>query len=738
MRANWRMWGALLSCLLLVMLAGPIERVRAEPPVKKKLVLVVLDGLRLHDLSPETTPHLWKMMRQGGIGAMNGNTLGAKNDVNGYLTLGAGAKASAPFQQVLAYGADEWVREELRPATGRDLYLRNVGLMPGEGVLLPQLPQLLQGADKDASPFTPGKLGSALHALGLRTAVIGNSDLGTNAHRPAVLLAMDEQGEVDEGHLFAGGRSDPTRPYGMRTDMDELFRAYARLRQKADFFVIQPGDLLRLRQGSAWMEEEQALRLFRQEVQEADRLIGLLLPETGPQTLLAVVSPTQPFGVREAALSPVLLAGGGVPPSSVLSSGTTKREGLLANYDLAPTFVQFLGGSGAGFLGRPATAVQVENSYRALAGQVEAMEVASEARRLLVRPWTNIWIGLAVAVLLLRFLQPAWLRFIQPLAEALLLLPLAWLFVPLLRPAGVDDTVFCSFGLTLLIGMTLQWINSPIRRLGWMAALTAGAVAFDLLTGGKLLQASVLSYDPIAGARYYGIGNEYMGVLIGAALLFCNALYSSSTSVRWPLRIPALLLFGGMIYLFAAPKYGTNFGGAMAAVIGCSYAWMKFAGLRLTGRRWLLAGFAAASVFLLVIALNVVLPGSEQTHIGRAATQLLNGQWGELYEIVRRKAELNLLLLRVSAWGKLFLLIGLLLLLFGSRQEGDADSRFLTRNGRMLLVAALAALALNDSGVVAAALILLYALVPLCGMEIKGGGMGILDVEQTYKNRSTR
>jgi hypothetical protein len=54
--------------------------------------------------------------------------------------------------------------------------------------------------------------------------------------------------------------------------------------------------------------------------------------------------------------------------------------------------------------------------------------------------------------------------------------------------------------------------------------------------------------------------------------------------------------------------------------------------------------------------------------------------------------------------------------------ETDAGTRYLRRNGKLFGVAALAAFLLNDSGVVAAALVLLYAVVPLLGADFSAAG----------------
>ncbi|MGZ4164942.1 MAG: hypothetical protein ACXVPK_12995, partial [Tumebacillaceae bacterium] len=543
---------------------------------------------------------------------------------------------------------------------------------------------------------------------------------------PAALLAMNTHGVVDFGNLRAGLRADPTRPYGMRTDMGTLFASYHGLRDKANLIVLETGDLIRLHHASDLMELAQLALDQQKALQEADRLVGLLLPDIGATTMLAVLSPTKTQATNDAPpVSPVLLAGGDIPAGGLLTSNTTKREGLLANYDLAPTFVRFLGGdmSRFAFLGQAVHAdvkassemSAATNTFQALNEIVDSMWVPSLARNVIVRPWLNTWIGLAVILLLASLFRRRFLRYLQPLAEAMLILPLAWLYVPLYHPHGTSEMVLLSCGIALAIWVLLSIFRDRITRLGALAALTALTLIVDVLLGAPLEKQAVLSYDPIVGARYYGIGNEYMGVLLGSVLLWLNAMHRKQAQLSLSGRVTALVLFAGVTYLFAAPKLGTNFGGALAAGVGFTYAMLHFADLRMQARHWAVLGIVTTAVVLGMVLLNVLLPSGEQTHIGRAMHQLLSGQYAAVWQIAVRKVELNLLLLRVSTWGKLFLLFGALLFVTWARHKwfGAETAPFVRRNGKMLAVTALAALLFNDSGVVAAALTLLYAVVPL-------------------------
>ena len=91
--------------------------------------------------------------------------------------------------------------------------------------------------------------------------------------------------------------------------------------------------------------------------------------------------------------------------------------------------------------------------------------------------------------------------------------PLALLLAPLADPHSVGVYVAVFAALTGLLAL----LPSPPL----ICALTALVIVGDGLTGTTLISNSALSEYALSGIRFYGIGNEYMGVLIGGALLAC-------------------------------------------------------------------------------------------------------------------------------------------------------------------------------------------------------------------------
>lgn len=231
------------------------------------------------------------------------------------------------------------------------------------------------------------------------------------------------------------------------------------------------------------------------------------------------------------------------------------------------------------------------------------------------------------------------------------------------------------------------------------------------------MQRSYLGYDPIIGARYYGIGNEYMGVVIGSSILCAAAVFQwKKTGVRlWEKMLTALLFFLLLMY-FSSPRLGTNAGGAITAVFAYTVAYARMFRLRLTKKSiaWMLAVMASGLTMLLLANAWTENP----THIGEAFQALLAGNTSWILDIIQRKLEMNWRLFQVSSWNKVFITSLVILAAMFLRPKGALKALFerypYLMNGVTGIVAgAFVTLFINDSGIVAAATAIIYGVVPL-------------------------
>src|SRR5262249_33492912 len=146
------------------------------------------------------------------------------------------------------------------------------------------------------------------------------------------------------------------------------------------------------------------------------------------------------------------------------------------------------------------------------------------------------------------------------------------------------------FGLAWLItaeglspGAVVFWLAAPAlvyaaaRRgdVGPGLALVYGLLAAGLLAEvapwGRALSGSILGYSLALGARYYGIGNEWMGVLTGsvlAALLIAREYVPRPWLRAWPGLCAGVMLL--LLCILGLPWAGAKFGGMLTAGVGAA------------------------------------------------------------------------------------------------------------------------------------------------------------------------
>ena len=91
-------------------------------------------------------------------------------------------------------------------------------------------------------------------------------------------------------------------------------------------------------------------------------------------------------------------------------------------------------------------------------------------------------------------------------------------------------------------------------------------IVLDILFNGLFTKFSVMSHDPIIGARYFGIGNEMVGLFLAVSVtLTAGILYENYDN-----KIVSILLLLVSIALVGHPKLGANVGGTIA-LLSASY-----------------------------------------------------------------------------------------------------------------------------------------------------------------------
>ncbi|MDI9449925.1 MAG: hypothetical protein QM380_02035 [Bacillota bacterium] len=694
------------GCLMLVF--AVLCALPAKAAAQQKVFLILWHGLAWEDI--QASPFYNEGIMA--VGTMNTCTGGGEPVTGAYLTIACGSRAFGVADAALMLHSDE----QLQGHPAGEVYTVRTGRSSqGDAIVNPQIAAVEHAFDQASYPLELGALADSLRQAGLGLGVFGNSDLSDHRVRWAALVGMDSWGTA-AGYVSCGLLLDDAGyPHGKRTDYTQLLAQVSAA--AVDCAIIDLGDPYRLDALAPFLLPEQYQKLKARAAQEAWEFISGL-HKVFPQAEMLIISP-YPDYLRAGQgqwLAPVVIIGRG---AGMLTSGTTKWPGLVSNIDAAPTVVEAFGLDRGHMLGRAVTLDPMDTR--------EAVEVVrkTEARIFTVHRHRNQvlrWlIGVQIGLYLLtlafliipRVLDGRIIRMVQFGLLVCMSLPLMLLVLP----QGWYWPAAAVLGLLLLERST----SSLPGKLMLIALASASLVMFDVLRGSWWMRYSILGYDPVGGARYYGLGNEYMGILIGSLIMGWAILKDAAGAVNryggWD-----LLLFLAAGAVIALPQWGTNVGGTIAAICGFGAAWlMARRKIGLKGMAMIAALICAALVLLMLLDSNR--PDELQSHIGQTKALINRKGFAAIAEIINRKLSTNLRLLRYSIWSRV-LIIGIAAM-GASLFWPSRYLHWLIRHHPGIVVgiagtlaATVGALIFNDSGVVAAATCSLYAATTMLALAL--------------------
>ncbi|HOP69296.1 MAG: hypothetical protein WBK48_05430 [Dethiobacteria bacterium] len=751
---------SLLCCLGLLLWGLWLPAAWASPPgagaepaalegslPERRLLLLVADRLGYPEFSGEAGPVLSSLAEQGAVALMNVRS-GRSGSESGYLSLGTGARAVSGSEGGRAYQrgeAAEGVEAEV-------LFQRYNGCLPG-GEVFCLLPALLHEKNEALNyPVQVGLLGRVMAEHGLTVAVLGNADAGAPG-RGAVLIGMDHRGQVPRGRVGEEILlSDPRFPFGKRSHIPALVEeAHRFLEEGAALVIVDFGDLCRLDVSWPELAPRQRRLLLKETMARLDLLLERLLSllEEGDALMLVVPSPPQNINGGTEQLVPFLLAAEPRGAAGLAVSPTTRRPGLVANTDLVHLIFDYFGfqeGAGPSF-GAAMTVASREKPLSFLDQLFRRTVTVYRQRPAVLKGYVLLIIAALLASLAALALKLPFALRISAFLELLMLVPLVLLLLPAwdrFPPEQLHHTALLLAGGLLLGAALLHLLKKQGRYLSWslLGLGTAFLILLDTLAGASWQKYSFLGYDPVGGSRYYGIGNEYMGVLVGAAILGTVTLVALFDGKREgdsfcrpgmaALLAGVALFYLAVIFALASPRLGANLGGTLsaAAAFGVSQAGLvKLVFPHRPRLSWKGACAFSVSLFALLSlallwALNIRAPQANPSHVGRFGEMFQQRGLEVFWETASRKLAMNWRLVRYSIWSRVFVtFLGLQGLLFfyplGLLKSLKQEQPYLLLGMGAALVGSIAALLTNDSGVVAAATMLLFGVPPVLEAMIR-------------------
>lgn len=675
--------------LLLALLPLAAARAQAAPagPPNGSLIVIGTGGLTWSDVSREATPGLWSFLRDGASAGMTIRSVFTNScPVDGWLGLSSGGRAAAP------------------PVGGRP------GDDRGTSDPCPPLPTVADGVVRGWQAYVDAASARRFDSV---VGLVGQEarDAGTcvTAIGPgAAVLAADRTGRV-AGRALAFDEST------LLTDLTSCPVVVVDVGSVRD-----PGDLAEGEQPPTGSVAEQ--------VRDIDAKVSAIAAAApnGANLLLASVSDAG----RTERLRLVAAKGPDFGPGTLASTSTRQRD-LVQVQDVTATVLDLAGlPAPAGLGGAVLTRDPADNNSEVLAEQrldaLVDLDLSTYHAHELVPPFFNRFLYAQAGIYLLVALlwkgkigtdrtRRRLLSWTRGIAVAAASVPVSTFLANLLPwwrfpspMVGVSLAVALFAGLLTLVALKGPWRERLFAPVVVVAGATLLTLGLDVVTGSRLQLASLMGLQPVAGGRYYGLGNVSFALFATSALLLATVA-ANHLVLRGHPRLGAVaagLVGGAATVVDGAPFWGADGGGPPALLPAVVFLVLSIVGIRITWRRGLLLAGATAALFVLVAFLDWLRPAGSRSHLGRFFASLLDGG---AWDIVVRKLEVNLSILFGNYRMTLLVPIALALVTYvlarptswGARSlQRSFDRAPVLRTG-LLSVAVMLTLGflLNDSGV---------------------------------------
>ena len=730
-----------LSLAISLVLVMPISKVNAAGD--QKAIILILDQISLEDLLNSNVSNIDLLLENGAIGLMNTR---AKSSVSNrgstYLSLGMGVRTLASTQGGLAFSRDtmfplpDYISGNSLIAeyiTASDLYKSYMGKEAPEGEIINIA---IGDIEKTAINTTPnnqiGLLGKTARENNLTIGLVGNSDYNTPA-REATMLAMDENGVIPFGYIDSDLLiADTDVLGGVKLNSDRLLKEVERILPNVDILFIDYGDIVRVQKSDGLATDTAMEEQITRGIERADLFLGEIMKKIDlEETLFMVVSPNpskKAVSDGNFALTPIIMSGNNTE-KGLLMSKTTRREGLVTNFDFGPTILNFFDANGTkNFIGESMEVVHSENPTQAL--------LRSQAQLLYIRKYRKVfhWAFIVlVGICLIGFYLPKFTkwkglpnRFLNYLSLSIMAIPLTMMTVSLFGYKFIVLDIIYVFGVAFIIAYILNKIfKDDLMTMAILGLATSMFLMVDIYFIEKLMIISPLGSDAIAGGRFYGIGNDYMGILLGSTLLGLFSLFQLYKTKKSTMLLTTLF-YMFLVIIALSPFFGANMGGTLSATIVLLLAILIISDKKFSFKKIIIM-MAGVIIGIIVLAGLDALFNPNPTHAGKALMSLTIGGWNRFFEIIITKLRQVFWNLFHASWNIiLFTEIILLILLY--KYKGEVltkirkDYTNLFKGFIVILLGGIAVFLFNDTGTIATALMLIYLFIPL-GVLINDMGL---------------
>ena len=662
-----------------------------------------------------------ELEKRGYMGLMNIRGDKGTDDKRSLASMGAGGRANL--------ASDSYIYFKEATKENATIYKSSTGKTPKKINDLSINQSLNENEANGQYGSTLGSLGQTLSDNNFKVAVLGNSDTVENGelkeNRNICLIAMDNYGRVADGNIEDINIEDDTMPFGIRADYDKLTKETKSLYENNDALFVDLGDTYRLDQYKGFLNEHTYSKMKKTIHNNISKYLESVFNMVGDNDVVYIASsfPSKLAYKNKERLSPIIKFKGN--EKGLLSSSTTRRDGIVANIDVGVDILNEFGLENKSMVGRAYSLIQKDDNVDFLSYELEKMATISNIRSTVVNTFVGVvsvsWVIGMVAILFRNRIpnKDKVFNVIKEFIKLGIIMPLVFLLAPIFNfktPVSMTIGIIITTLALYLLGRVL--FKDDLKQMGFFALITILVIVIDCIFGTYLMKNNIMSYDAIIGARYYGVGNEYEGVSIASPIFaFAILLNYNKKLPKWSIIIASIVI----LITSAYPTMGANVGGAISQTAAYLLFIMLIFDVKLDLKKVILIGISVVAVVGAFAFFDIV--SGRESHLGLFVQQIfLNGP-SAIIQTFARKIGMNVKLAQTSVWVNILLagifIIGIFII------KPPRQFRMIAKRYPMIfkgfiasMVGCIVTLLVNDSGIVAASTASIYILIPLIIISI--------------------
>ncbi|WP_300280035.1 hypothetical protein [Peptacetobacter sp.] len=712
---------------LFIIFSSTFANVSAEQ-TKGKVIFINMSRTNLENMMSIKEIKML-LEKEGYVGLMNIKGDQGNDDARSLATMGATGRST------IAKFDDKDAVDFIEPnKVQKKEYETSTGKKAKKIVNMESNRTLNENIEKGEFESTLGVVGQVLSENGYKTSVIGNSDYNDYngnlvKNRNIAFAAMDNFGRIDDGNIENINIKDTSMPFGISTDYKKLKEDTKRLYKNTDAIYVDLGDTYRLDEYKMNLNKNTYEKMKFRTYSRINSYLKEVFSMINEKDTVYIVSafPSNLDYSNKKRFSPIIKYSKSEKGKGLLTSPTTRRDGIVANMDIGVDILNNFGLSNEMMLGRTMSNIKKENNIEFLEKEYEKINSIALIRAGVVNTFVGVvsasWVAGLVAVLISKRIPKKYkgkiFNILKELIKFGIIMPLSFMIAPIFNFSGQISMSICVIAVTLLIYIVSKTLfkEDDLKQMGFIALVTILLIAVDAVFGTYLMKNNIMSYDAMVGARYYGIGNEYEGVTIGSAVFaFAVLLYYK--------KIPKLLSAVAFVIILitsAYPSMGANVGGAISE----SAAYMLFILLMYNIKvDWKKALGIIVAVACVVIAFAFMdISSGSPSHLGLFVQQIMLNGPGEVILMFTRKIQMNVKLAQTSVWVNI--LIAGIVIIASLIFKPNKHFRFIAEKYPIVfkgfiasMIGCIITLLVNDSGIVAASTASIYILIPVMVISI--------------------